>query len=170
MRRIRHQPQTIAILGRLPTRPPQSPTICKIPRTAFSRRLHPHNPELMLFAPSQKGQLLNTQIKQPLTERKIGGEYLISSDNTELPRGSFVTVLPGVPVEAGDLIMFQVGRYQSVGRWRPTVGGIDWIQQPGRLIACVGDTPVWIIGHVIPCPSLEVCDSGRIKASPGIRN
>jgi len=113
---------------------------------------------------------LNTQINQPLTGRAIGSEYLITSDKTELPRGSFFRVLTGVPVEAGDLVLFQVGRYESVGRWPPNVGGNNWIQQPGRLIACMGNTPVRIVGQAIPCPSLEVCESGRIKASPGSCN
>src|SRR5262249_3072051 len=43
-------------------------------------------------------------------------------------------------------------------------------QQTGRLIACMGNTPVRIVGQAIPCPFLEVCESRRIKASPGSCN
>src|SRR5262245_5822882 len=148
---------------------PQPQQQTAITRTAFSRRSF-LTTERMPFAPSRKGQLLNTQINQPLTGRVIGSEYLITSGKTELPRGSFIRVLTGVPVEAGDLVLFQVGRYESAGRWSPNVGGINWIQQPGRLIACMGNTPVRIVGQAIPCPFLEVCESGRIKASPGSCN
>src|SRR5262249_728685 len=54
-----------------------------------------------------------------------------------------------------------------VGRWRPTVGGIDWIQQPGRLIACVGDTPVQIIGQVILAHPWRFATQDELKHRQG---
>jgi len=75
--------------------------------------------------------------------------YVITSDKTELKIGTCIEALR-VPAQSGDLIVFQIGKRIGIGRWYPDICGVDWIRQPGRLIACVGDTPVRIIGLVIP--------------------
>jgi hypothetical protein len=139
----------------LPARLPQFHKQTAITRTAYSRRSY-LTIERTLFAPSRKGHLLNTKTKQPLPGRTIGSEYLITSDKTELPRGSCVTMLPGFPVEAGDLVPFQVGRHTSIGRWFPSIGGFDWMQQPGRLICVIGEVPVHVAGLVLLCRQLDV--------------
>jgi hypothetical protein len=126
-------------------------------------------PERMLFAPSRKGRLLKTQIKQPLTGRAIGSEYLITSDKAELPRGSYFTVLY-IPVGFRDLALFTIGDLPVIGRWMPDVDGFDWILVPGWRIKISGQVPVRVVGRIIPCPLLDVCASGRIKAQPGSRN
>jgi hypothetical protein len=161
--------RTLASRLALPARLPQFHKQTAITRTAYSRRSY-LTIERTLFAPSRKGHLLNTKTKQPLPGRTIGSEYLITSDKTELPRGSRVTVLPGFPVETGDLVMFQVGRHTSIGRWLPNVASAGWIRQPGRLICVIGEVPVHVAGPVLLCPPLDVCATGQIKASPGSRN
>src|SRR5262249_39442421 len=77
--------------------------------------------------------------------------FEVTSDKVELPRGSVCTVRPGVPVEAGDLIAFQIGSYQSIGSWTPGLGGIDGIRQPHRPIALTAPTPARIVGRVVTC-------------------
>jgi hypothetical protein len=114
--------------------------------------------------------LKNTRTAQAAQRlNRAGGEYQVMTDTTELPRGSFFTALGGVPVESGDLVLFRIGRRSSVGRWLPGVGGLDWILQPGLLIACAG-APVRIVGKVVPCRTPEACRTGRIEATPGELN
>jgi hypothetical protein len=63
--------------------------------------------------------------------------WRVVSDKLELPRGSFFTTLAGVPVKTGDLALFSVGSWASVGRWY-SFAGVQWIRQPRLLI--VGDS------------------------------
>lgn len=130
--------------------------------------IHPERP-VAPSPPRKDRHLLKTKQTSHRTPASVG-EYQIISEDTELLRGSRVAVLLGVPFKSGDLIMFRVGSHTGIGRWHPNVGGFDWILQPGRLSACVGEVPVQVVGPVIPCPPLDVCVTGQIKASPGSSN
>ncbi|MCI0392235.1 MAG: hypothetical protein MOB07_26185 [Acidobacteria bacterium] len=114
---------------------------------------------------------MNTQVNQTTHRTPAGASaYRIISDNTELPRGDYITVLPGVPVKTGDLIMFQIGDRRGIGRWHPNVGGFDWIRQPSQLICIIGEVSFRIIGLAVYCPPLNICATGTIKASPAPGN
>jgi hypothetical protein len=77
--------------------------------------------------------------------------YLITSDKTELPKGSRIYVIPVAEAQPNQLVMFgtTAGFRAGIGRWMPDVGGRNWILQPGRLIAETDDCRFIIEGVVV---------------------
>lgn len=71
--------------------------------------------------------------------------YRITSDKTELPKGSRVYVIPAQP-QPGQLVMIKGGH---VGRWLPNIAGHNWLRQPGRFIAGIETDPLIVLGVVI---------------------
>jgi hypothetical protein len=78
--------------------------------------------------------------------------YQVTSDQTELPRGSRVYVIPAEP-QADQLVMFGTALRDKIwiGRWIPNVGGRNWVLQPGRLIKESPECKFIILGVVVPC-------------------
>jgi hypothetical protein len=79
-----------------------------------------------------------------------GGEYVVSCDKLELPRGAYFVALPATKVEPGDMLLFDLAGFLIPGRWRPNFHGSDWIDIPGYLIEITGKIPVRIVGKVVP--------------------
>jgi hypothetical protein len=79
-------------------------------------------------------------------------KYRVKTDTTELPKGSQFIVWPA-EVEHGQLAAFAVHKDDTV----LTIGrlfifsGVLFIKQPSRWIACLDETPVRVLGVVIPC-------------------
>jgi hypothetical protein len=87
------------------------------------------------------------------------GEYRVTSDKVELPRGTYFYVIPG-PVEFGQLAMFEIDGFLLTGRWCPDVAGNDWIMVPDYRIRISGEVSVRIVGLVIPSelPPKQITD------------
>jgi hypothetical protein len=75
-------------------------------------------------------------------------EFLVATDDLELPRNTSFTTICEYPYEAGALVMFRYGKRRSVGRWLPGVGGFNFILLPGDLLCFVGRV-VRILGRVV---------------------
>jgi len=56
--------------------------------------------------------------------------------------------IPRYPYNTGALLLFLIGGLLIIGRWFPSVGGHDWIVQPGRKIRLTGQVDVEILGEV----------------------
>jgi hypothetical protein len=78
-------------------------------------------------------------------------EHRVTSDETELPRGSYFYLWPATRLDPGQLAMIETPKgVRLIGRWYPAVAGCNWIVQPGRIVQ---DTrsQCRILGAVIPC-------------------
>jgi hypothetical protein len=84
-------------------------------------------------------------------ERRYRGEYVVTCDALEIPRGSYFVTLP-IPVNRGDLALFEICDFMLVGRWYPSPDGVDWIQLPGLRIELAGEAKAsfQIVGAVAP--------------------
>lgn len=78
-------------------------------------------------------------------------DYVVKTDDGELPRGSHFTVWPGA-VKAGQLCLFRTHKRHIIGRWIPNVAGHDFIWQPERWIRVAAEHigTLQILGVIIP--------------------
>jgi len=91
-----------------------------------------------------------TETGRPAGGYKSGSQYIVTADDSELPKGSHFVLLPGA-VRAGELALIVFAEELLItGRWFPGVDGSDWIAQPGRLIKCSGEVSVRVLGRIIP--------------------
>lgn len=83
-------------------------------------------------------------------------EYVIATDRLELPRHTWFTTVCRYPYEFGSLVVFEIGRRRSIGRWFPNVGGFNWILLPGKLLCLIGRV-IRIIGEVMVTKAIQPC-------------
>src|SRR5262245_61708412 len=113
------------------------------------------------LAPRTRTTPLNVRPHQPasvalvaplnITGDLMPTRYRVTSDATELPRGSSF-IIQSVAVKTGDLVLVAICGKLIIARWCPTAPcGANWISRPGRVLRINSEIPFRVVGKVAPC-------------------